>query len=85
MPVMPPTNGALPFVKLSKPYACPPSMPNIMRKPIIINTIIVITLINESQNSVSPKALTVNILSNKSNVMNIKLQVNGLKKWNTFQ
>ena len=43
------------------------------------------TLISDSQNSVSPKAFTENILIKKMNVRNIKLQVKGLNTLNTSQ
>ena len=58
--------------------------------PTMMKTMIVITLMSDNQNSVSPKAFTENILIKKIKVKNIKLHARGLstlnisQNWRTF-
>ncbi len=57
----------------------------IMKKPKITNTIIVNTLINDNQNSVSPNDYTEKMFNNSKIVIKIKLQVMGWKNLNVSQ
>ena len=72
-PRFPPRIGPSPLVNVSNPTKCPPIIPNIVKIPIIIKIITVITFISANQYSLSPYTLTDKEFNAK--IITIKIQL----------